>query len=236
MNKQFQHTEPIVTIGIMQRAFPLNPVMRVRLDALSVNTIVIDASPVPIVRGSDRIRVVTAPDEKGFFPICLLCLLFREFLTTQSERLLLLEGDMLPTEETIRRAHAATDNTKIYYVESDPASPHAYVRREGLAGVLLRSEVERMSDWYLQQPVNRLRKYEGYCDSFLWFAVHSETTGYSTSTAGPDWIPVVHITHDDATRVTKKQRGDMKEYRRRFAEVIELALECNRFGLAAGNR
>lgn len=222
-----------VVIGIMQRCFPLNPLTQKRLADLAVPTIIVDSSPTPIAQGRGSISVVHKPDADGFFPIYLLGCLFSEFLKTSGSRLLLLEGDMLPTRETLQRAAEAANNTKALYVESDPSSPFAYMRREGLAGVLLRAEVERMAAWFSHQPADRLRRYEGYCDSFLWYSVSSETTGYSVSTAGPEWIPVTHLTHDDATRVTKKQRHDMKIYRRRHAEVIMMAMECNAY--AAGS-
>jgi hypothetical protein len=36
------------------------------------------------------------------------------------------------------------------------------------------------------------------------------------------------MTHGDNTRVTKKQRSDMKVYRARHAAITQLALECNK--------
>lgn len=184
--------------------------------------------PVPVVRETEKIRVVHVPDDEGFFAIALLIPLFSEFLKTSSEKLFLIEGDMVLTPENITQAERCTVNTKAWYVESDLSSPHAYARREGLAGVLLRSECEKMYRWMSAQPISCSRRYEGYCDTFLWYAVSNESTGYSASTSGPDWIRVLHMTHDDATRVTKKDRRDMKLYRARMAEVIDLAMECNR--------
>jgi hypothetical protein len=215
-----------VTIGILQRSLPLHPETITALQDVPCQSIIVDASPESVVRPSAKMTLVHQPDPEGFFPIALLIPLFDAFLATTSSHLLLLEGDMVPTAVTIAQARACTTNTKAFYKESEPNSPHAYVRREGLAGVLMRSEIQRIHAWMRAQPLSRFRAYQGYCDTFLWFAVSSESTGYSVSTAGPDWIPIVHMTHDDATRVTKLQRRDMKQYRRRLAAVIAMALEC----------
>lgn len=218
-----------VVVGIMQRNFPLHTATIEALNTLSLKTIVIDASPEPIVKSSNNICVIRHVDCEGFFPIALLRPLFGAFLETPADKLFLIEGDMVLTEKNIKAAARCNDNTKVLYVESDPSSPHAYMRREGLSGVLLRSEIQRIHNWFLTKPATLFRKYPGYCDTFLWFAVSSETTGYSVSTSGPAWIPVLHITHDDSTRVTKAQRRTMKVYRARLAEVINMALECNKW-------
>jgi len=217
-----------VVVGIVQRNVPLNPQTVSSLQALACEAIVIDASPKPLIKSQGRIRVLHRPDFRGFFAIALLQELFSEFLKTKKNRLFLIEGDMVLSSDNIARAAACKVNTKAFYQESQPDSPHAYIRREGLAGVLLRTEVERIHEWMSNQPSDRFRKYQGYCDTFLWYAVSSESQGYSVSTSGPEWIPVLHITHDDSTRVTKAQRRDMKVYRSRMAEVINMAMECNR--------
>ncbi len=221
-------TTATVTVGIMQRNVPLHVRTTGALHQITCQTIVVDASPIPVVGETEKIHVMHAPDEGGFFAIALLMPLFSAFLKTASEKLFLIEGDLVLTPENIAAAEHCTVNTKVFYVESDPASPYAYVRREGLAGVLLRSECEKILRWMTAQPVARFRKYQGYCDTFLWYAVSTESPGYSVSTSGPAWIPVLHMTHDDHTRVTKAQRKDMKVYRARMAEVINLAMECNR--------
>lgn len=223
-------TDHPVAIGVVQRTYPLHIKTLEALHQIPSNTIIIDSTPEkPIVNQDDKITVIHTPDKNGFFAISLLVPLFTEFLKTKSEKLFLIEGDLVLSIENISRAEQCTVNTKVFYAESDPESRHAYIRREGLAGVLLRSECEKILHWMLSKPPSIFRKYQGYCDTFLWYAVSSETTGYSASTSGPDWIPVVHMTHDDYTRVTKIQRRDMKVYRACIAEVINLAMECNQF-------
>ncbi|MDP2837916.1 MAG: hypothetical protein Q8O53_01390 [Candidatus Moranbacteria bacterium] len=217
-----------VIIGIVQRDFPIHEKTWSAINTLPCGAIVIDASEKQIIQPTNRVSVFHKPDDRGFFAIALLVPLFREFLRTDGEVLFLIEGDLVPTVENIDQAQRVETNTKILYQEAEPEHLHAYIRREGLAGVILRSEVERMYGWMFMQPYDRFRHYEGYCDTYLWTAVSSETTGYNVDTSGPDWIKVLHMTHDDATRVTKKQRLNMKVYRARHAAVTQLALECNR--------
>lgn len=222
-----------ITVGLMQRNFPLHPKTYEALCSINCNSIAIDSSPEkPVVKNTDKIRVVHLPDSEGFFPIALMIPLFREFLKTHSKKLFLIEGDFVLSEENIEDAIKCQVNTKALYVESNPQSSWAYSRREGLGGVLLRKEIEKILAWMQQKPYSIFRTYEGYADTFLWFAVSSESSGYSeVSTTGLDWIKVLHMTHDDSTRVTKMQRKNMKEYRERFAFIISLAMECNRFSI-----
>jgi len=218
-----------VIIGIIQRNFMLHKKTWTAINSLSCKTIVIDASQEQMIWPTSKVAVFHKPDVKGFFAIALLLPLFQEFLETNGDVLFLIEGDLVPNEQNIIQAKKITTNTKIFYQEADPNNSYAYIRREGLAGILLRSEVARMHEWMESQPYDRFRQYEGYCDTFLWTSVSSETTGYGVSTSGPEWIKVVHMTHDDSTRVTKKQRKNMKIYRARHAAITQLALECNRY-------
>lgn len=217
-----------VTIGLMQRAVPIAKETELALNMLDCYTIVIDSTPkFPIVKSSSRIKVFHIPDDEGFFGIAMMIPLFKEFLKTNSTRLFLIEGDLVPTPENIIEAEKCSINTKIFYAESDSNNPLAYNRREGLAGILLREEVQKLYSWMSEKPIMTFRKYVGYWDTFLWYAVSSESSGYMEgSTAGPGWIKVKHMTHDDSTRLIKIQRKDMKVYRLRMAETIALAIEC----------
>lgn len=218
-----------VIIGIMQKNFPIHKKTWIAINSLPCETIIIDSTKNQIIWPTEKVTVFHEPDKKGFFAIDLLQPLFREFLNAKGGVLFLIEGDMVPTKKNIVQAQNITTNTKIFYQESEPDHPYAYIRREGLAGILVCSEIKRMYEWMISQPYNRFRHYEGYCDTFLWTAVSKETTGYNVSISGPDWIPVTHMTHEDSTRVTKKQRADMKIYRARHAAITQLALECNKY-------
>ncbi len=218
-----------VIIGIVQRGFLIHDKTWEAINSLPCKSIIIDATPKQMIQSTSNVSVYHEPDEKGFYAIALLKHLFREFLLTQESILMLIEGDLVPTEENLRQAQSVTTNTKIFYQEAEPDHPFAYIRREGLAGLLPRFEVERIYEWMCTQPYDRFRHYEGYCDTFLWTSVAEETTGYGVSTSGPDWIKITHLTHGDDTRVTKKQRKDMKVYRARHAAITQLALECNKY-------
>ena len=218
-----------VIIGIVQRGFPIHDKTWGAINKIPCKSIIIDATPRQIIQPTANVSVFHEPDEKGFFAIALLKPLFSEFLLTQRRVLMLIEGDLVPTEENLEQAQSITTNTKIFYQEAEPDHLYAYIRREGLAGLLLRSEVERICEWMCTQPYDRFRHYEGYCDTFSWTSVSEETTGYGVTTSGPDWIKITHMTHGDDTRVTKKQRQDMKVYRSRHAAITQLALECNKY-------
>lgn len=213
----------------MQRNVKIHHKTWSTINSLSCDTIIVDASEKQLIWPTNKVSILHAPDAKGFFAIDLLRLLFGEFLKTNADILFLIEGDLVPTKKNVVDAQKISANTKIFYQESNPENPFAYVRREGLAGIILRSEIARIYEWMAKQSRARFRYYEGYCDTFLWNAVSEESTGYSVSTAGPDWIKVMHITHDDVTRVTKKQRINMKVYRARHAAITQLALECNKY-------
>jgi len=217
-----------VTIGLMQRSVRIAAETENAINTLPCNTIVIDSTPsTPVVRSTDRVQVFHIPDEDGFYGIAMMLPLFKEFLITKSSKLFLIEGDLVPTIENIQEAQNCIVNTKIFYAESDNKNPNSYNRREGLAGILLREEVQKLYDWMSSKPISVFRKYVGYWDTFLWYAVSNESSGYMEgSTAGPDWIKVKHITHDDRTRLIKIQRKNMKVYRQRMSETIALAIEC----------
>ncbi len=143
-----------VIIGIVQRGFPIHDKTWEAITKISCKSIIIDATPRQIIQPTVNVSVFHEPDEKGFFAIALLKPLFTEFLLTQRQVLMLIEGDLVPTEENLRQAQSITTNTKIFYQEAEPDHPYAYIRREGLAGLLLRSEVERICEWMWTQPFN----------------------------------------------------------------------------------
>jgi len=211
-----------LVVGILQRNIPLHKDTITALSELQLQTIVIDSTPCsPVVKSSEFIKVVHEPDDEGYFAITLLQHLFREFLLTSATKLLLIEGDMVLSKIDVANALQCKTNTKVFYQESAPTSPNAYVRCEGMAGVLLITEVKRIYEWMCSQNRCRFHKYEGYHDLFLWFSVRDE----NNST-----FPVLHMTHDDSTRVTKRQRvRDKNLYRIRKAGVIAMAIECRNY-------
>lgn len=210
-----------VIVGITQRSVPLHEKTLKSLDGLPCNTIVIDSTPVrPIVNSTNKISVLHQPNDTNYFSIALLIPLFKEFLKSDVGKLFLIEGDMVLSLDNIVHASNCIKNTKAYYVESNPESQNAYVRCEGMAGVLLRKEVKRIYKWMIKEPIDNFTKYPGYNDCFLWYAVSNESS---------EIIPVLHMTHDDKTRLTKQQRYDMKMFRQRKAEMINYGLKCNQW-------